>query len=356
MRVAQPDVRAVLAQLESLDDSGELAVAGHRVRVTSLGRELWPQARGRKAVTKRDLLGYYAQVSPWLLPHVLDRPMTVSRFPEGITGETFYQRHADKAPEYVERVAIYTEQSRKSNSFLLCQNLATLLYLGQMAVLELHVWMSRITRRPDAQRLGATFTGSLDRLKASVLNYPDFIAFDLDPYLYAGTERQGAEPALNRKAFRRTCELARQLHEEFDRLKLPNFIKTTGRTGLHLFLPIERRLDYDAVREAAGRIGQFLERRHPDRVTTAWSVKDRTGRVFFDANMNTRGKSLAAAFSPRRHPAATVSMPLRWDELDAVYPTDFTIWNAVEHVRAGGDPWASILEQKVNLSRQLARV
>jgi len=219
--------------------------------------------------------------------------------------------------------------------------------LGQLADIELHTWYSRISPEPDAHHLPATFTGSARKIDASLLNYPDFIVFDLDPYIYSGKEKKGAEPELNRKAFLKTCDVALWLKDELlDSLSLSSFVKTTGRTGLHIYVPILRQFEYDSVREACQRVGILLRAAHPRDITMEWSVEKRTGKVFFDHNQNVRGKTLASVYSPRPSPEAAVSMPLRWAELKEVYPSDFTILTAPDRVSRTGDLWSGILEAK----------
>jgi bifunctional non-homologous end joining protein LigD len=190
-----------------------------------------------------------------------------------------------------------------------------------MAGLELHAWFSRTDPAPDAVGRSRTFTGSEAALERSILNYPDFVVFDLDPYLYSGKEGRGEEPELHRRAFARARRLAFRIREILDGLGLATFIKTSGRTGLHLYQP-----------------------------TVEWAVRRRTGKIFFDYNQNSRGKSLAVPFSPRRHAAATVSMPIAWDELDQVYPTDFTLHTVPDRLEAAGDPWAGMLDQRQDLA------
>lgn len=127
-------------------------------------------------------------------------------------------------------------------------------------------------------------------------------------------------------------------------------MKTSGRTGLHLYLPIVRKFDYDAVRSIAETIGRYALQQWPDEVTLEWSVERRTGKIFFDYNQNTRGKSLASILCPRRHPLGTVSMPLTWEQLERVYPTDFTIRTVPDILERDGDPWAAILTAKQDLA------
>ena len=341
--------RSVVEQLEGAGASGTLAIGAHRLEVTNLDKALWPARSRKRALTKRDLLVYLARVSPYMLPHLKGRPVFVTRFPHGIDGKSFYQKVWEDPPAFVKTVPIWSSDNDAERDYLLCDNLPTLLWLGQLASLELHAWFSRVTAGTDTRGLGATFGRSEATLDRSRLNYPDFIVFDLDPYEYSGKEKPGDEPELHRRAFNRTRALALELREIGDSLGLETFVKTSGRTGLHLYLPIRRRLTFDEARAAAETIGRHLAQRRPTEVTLEWSVKKRRGKIFFDYNQNVRGKSLAAPFSPRRHAAGTVAMPITWDELETVYPTDYTMLTAPGILAERGDPWAAILESKGDL-------
>jgi bifunctional non-homologous end joining protein LigD len=228
-----------------------------------------------------------------------------------------------------------------------CNNLSTLLWLGQLANLEFHTWFSRISVEPDMQGSQADTNHMLD--------YPDFIIFDLDPYIYSGREPPGAEPELSRAGFARVTEVALWLKETLDNLSLNAFIKTSGRTGLHVYVPIVRNFDYKAVRSAAETIGRFLLKRHPAEITMEWTQKKRAGKVFVDYGQNVRGKTLASAYSPRPDPEATVSAPLRWEELGKVYPTDFSLLTLPQRLKETGDLWANILSAKRNLKGLLGK-
>src|SRR6266480_1705609 len=237
-----------------------------------------------------------------------------------------------------------------------CNNLSTLLWLGQLADIELHTWYSRISPEPDAHHLPATFAGSAKNIDASLLNYPDFIVFDLDPYIYSGKEKKGAEPELNRRAFLKTCDVALWLKDLLDSLSLSSFVKTTGRTGLHVYVPILRQFDYDTVRAACETIGKYLLQAHRRDITMEWSVDKRTGKVFFDHNQNVRGKTLASVYSPRPSQEAGVSMPVRWEEVKEIYPSDFTILTACDRIAKIGDLWAGILDAKHDLAKLLETI
>ena len=176
---------------------------------------------------------------------------------------------------------------------------------------------------------------------------------DLDPYEYSGKEAKGEEPELHRGAFNRTRDLALRIRELLAALGLELFVKTSGRTGLHLYIPILRKLGYDAVRGIAETIGRYAQQKWPDEVTLEWAVERRTGKIFFDYNQNSRGKSLASIFCPRRHPLATISMPVTWEQLEQIYPTDFTLLTVPELLEKHGDPWAGIRQVQAG-SRPIA--
>lgn len=345
-------VRDTLAQLDSSADRMTLAVGRDSVALTNLSKALWP-GRGGRAVTKRDLLRYLARVSPALLRHLDGRPVFVTRFPDGIGGQSFYQKVWETPPPFVRTVSIWSDDRGMARDYLLVANLSTLLWLGQQAALEFHVWFSRLSPSPDGKRLPADYSSSEEALDRSRLNYPDFLVVDLDSYDYSGREAKGAEPELHRRGFRRVRAVAQETRELLATLGLTAFVKTSGRTGLHLYVPILRRFPFEEVRAMAETIGRHLAGQRPKDVTLEWSVKGRAGRVFFDYNQNVRSKSLAAAYSPRRHPLATVSVPVGWDELGQVFPTDFTLRTVPDHLDEVGDPWADILDAKADLGAVL---
>ena len=342
-------IASVLAQLDRAAPEMPLAVGAHEVRVSNLDKVMWPEHEESPAVTKRDLLRYLAQVSPWLLPHMQDRPVTLTRYPDGIGGNSFYQKHYDRPPAFVESAEVYVDSSRGDETALLCNNLATLLWLGQLADLELHVALARVSAEPDGHHLPMVFSGSKEQIERSALGYPDFVLFDLDPYIYKGDEASGEEPQLNRRAFEQTVEVARWLKELLDAASLSSFVKTSGATGLHIHVPVLRHFDYPAVRAVANTFGEFLQRAHPAEITLEWETQRRTGKIFVDVNQNARTRNMATAFSPRPKPGAPVSMTLRWDELDDVYPSDFTIHTALARLAEVGDPWADIMRHKHDL-------
>src|SRR5438093_6098922 len=325
------EIGAILRQLDNAKTSLTLGVGAHQIRLTHLDRVYWPAdpALKQPALTQRHLLRYFAQVSPIMLPHLADRSLTMIRMPDGIHGQRFYQKHwSQERPAFAETITVFSDHRDESHDYLLCNNLPTLLWLAQSGTLEFHVWHSRAKVAPDASTQATDYASSLESLQESVLNYPDYVVFDIDPYIYSGKEAPGDEPELNTVAFEKGKEVAFHLRELLNSMALEPIVKTSGKTGLHVFLPIRRTIDFDAARQVAEFVGRHLMRLHPKEITLEWSVPKRTGKIFMDYNMNVRGKTLNVAYSPRGAPGAPVSMPLTWEELARAHPLDFRITNA----------------------------
>jgi bifunctional non-homologous end joining protein LigD len=219
-----------------------------------------------------------------------------------------------------------------------------LIWLGQIGAIEFHTWFSRITVSP-----GESVVEPDGEKADDVTKYPDFIIFDLDPYIYSGKEKHGAEPELNRAAFEAVSQVAQWLKEILDSLSLSAFIKTSGRTGLHVFVPVQRKLNYRSIRSVARTVAISVMQAHPQQVSIDWAVEKRTNKVFIDYNQNVRGKTLGAVYAPRVEPQATISTPLHWDELGHIYPTDFTVLTVHERLARIGDIWSNILKAKGDL-------
>lgn len=350
------EIGGILDQLETKKNSLELVAGPHKLRVSNLDRVYWPadEALQERALTKRDLLRYLAQVSPLMLPHLADRPLTMIRMPDGIHGQRFFQKHWEQArPDFVETVTVYSGSKDEEHEYLLCNNLPTLLWLAQSGTLEFHVWHSRAKVGPDARSKSTDYATSLESLEASVLNYPDYVVFDIDPYIYSGKEAKGAEPELNTVAFEKGKEIAFALRELLQGMGLEPIVKTSGKTGLHVFVAIRRTIDFDAARHVSELVSRHLMRLRPKDITMEWSVPKRSGKIFMDHNMNVRGKTLNVAYSPRGEPGAPVSMPLTWEELASAHPLDFRITNVIKRLSRTGDRWSDALTRKQDLERAL---
>jgi bifunctional non-homologous end joining protein LigD len=352
-----PRYAAALRALESAGDDVTLEIDGETVRLTRLDKLLWPgdaETSGR-AYTRRDYLAHLLRVGPYMLPHVKERPLTLIRMPDGITGRRFVHFHYEQQlPAFVESVSIFSEKRKRAEEFLLCNNMPTALWLAHVGALELHVWHSRVNPAPDARHAGTDFASSLASLRASSLNRPDYIVFDIDPYIYSGAEKGGAQPEFNPPGFERGKRVAFWLKALLDAMNIRSIVKTSGKTGLHVLVPVVRTLDYDAARELAAAISRHLTREHAEDVTIDWNVTRRTGKIFMDYRMNVRVKTLSAPYSVRAVPGAPVSMPLTWEELEWAQPHDFTIANVGTLLEKRGDIWSDLRPVRQDLAKVLA--
>jgi bifunctional non-homologous end joining protein LigD len=324
------------------------------VELTNLDKVFWPQ----HGYTKGDLVRYYLQIGAHILPHLHDRPITLRRFPNGIAGESFYQKDYPDAPPFVQIVRIWTESGKQTMAAPLCNNLQTLVWLAQLADIEIHTWFSRVTKISGGDRAGTEFAASEQDLRESTLNRPDYVVFDIDPYLFPDNklpQRKGEkDPDYSRRGFKAATEAAFLLRAMLQKLKLDGFVKTSGKTGLHLFVPIVRRYTYEQTHAFAKTVTQYVESLHSKQVTTAWAAEQRVGKVFLDYNQNRRGATLASAYSVRPTPEATVSMPITWTELQrGLDPLQFTLKTVPAFMRKRKDPWRQLLSHPQLLERHL---
>jgi bifunctional non-homologous end joining protein LigD len=293
---------------------GPLAVAG--VTLTHPDRVLF---RG-PAVTKAGLARYYETVADWLVPHLADRPLSLLRCPEGERGACFYQKHAGPGvPKQVRRVRI-REGGGRTASYLYVDDLAGVVALAQIGVLELHPWGTRV--------------GRLER--------PDRLVLDFDP-----------APGVPWPAVVKAAEEARALLED---LELASFVKTTGGKGLHVVVPLRPETGWDALRALGEGIGAELARRAPDRYTVNPLKSARRGRIFVDYLRNVRGATAVAAYSPRARRGAPVSTPLAWSELSGrTRPETFTVETVPRRLATlGRDPWAGFFTTDQAITSRMA--
>ena len=321
---------------------------------SNLDKIFWDKTSTHPQLTKKDLIIYYDKISSHILPYLKDRPLSLSRYPDGIKGKSFYHKNwnQENKPPFVQTAKIYSE-SREGNiiNYIICNNKETLLWLANLGCIEMHPWYSRINDFELCQE-----RNDILYEEKCGLNFPDFIIFDLDPYIYSGYEVKGQEPEYNYKGFRAAVEVAYLLKDFFDNLRIESFIKTSGKTGLHIFVPIANLYTYEQTRAFAEIIGKILLRRYPEKITMEWDTTKRKGKVFFDHNQNARGKTIASVFSARPTESATISMPVKWDDLSSVLPTDYTILNVPDILNKSVNPWSNMLEKKQDLNKILENV
>jgi bifunctional non-homologous end joining protein LigD len=278
----------------------------------------WPAER----YTKGDMIEYYRAVSPWILPYLRNRPAVLTRFPDGIDGKSFYQKDApDFVPEWIRTVPIWSEETQRDISYFVCDDEESILYVANMGSIPLHIWASRV--------------GSLE--------LPDWCVMDLDP-----KEAPFSDVVRTAQVVHRLCEAA----------GLPNYVKTTGKTGLHILLPLGRQFTYAQSRTLGELLARLALRELGDIATITRHVTKRGDKVYLDYLQNRHGQTIVAPFSVRPLPGATVSMPLIWDEVnESLDPKAFTIRTAIERIeRLGTDPVAPVLEEKLDLVRVLDKL
>jgi bifunctional non-homologous end joining protein LigD len=323
----------------------------YKVSFSNLDKIFWMKTKEHDALTKKDLIDYYDRISDYILPYLKDRPLSLSRYPDGVSGKHFYHKNWDKEkPEYVETIKVYSESNNSTINYIVCNNKETLLWLANLGCIEMHPWYSRIRDFNSCKQ-----NQDLDEDKCG-LNFPDFIVFDLDPYIYSGYESKGEEPEYNVKGFKAAIEVACHLKDLFDNLNISSYLKTSGKTGLHIFVPIVSEYTYDQTRRFAEVIGSILVSKYPNKITTEWNTAKRKGKVFFDYNQNSKGKTIASVLSARPTTSATVSMPIRWKDLSSTLPTDFNLLNVPKTIKKVEDPWKNILQEKQDINTLLESV
>jgi DNA ligase D len=286
-----------------MPDVIEVEVAGRQVRVTSPDKVYFPE----RGFTKRDVVEYYVAVGDGIVRALRDRPTTLQRFPDGIEGETFFQKRIPTrgVPPWVETVEIAFPSGRKAME--LCPaDLAHVVWAAQMGTIVFHPWP---VRRSD-------------------VDSPDELRVDLDPQ--PGTDFADAVSA------------ASVLHEVLDELGWVGWPKTSGGRGVHVYVRIRPQWSFVETRRAVVALAREVERRRPELVTTKWWKEERGTRVFVDFNQMARDRTIACAYSLRANARATVSTPVTWDELGSVHPDDFDLRTVAERVRTAGDPHAGI--------------
>jgi len=288
------------------------------VKFSNLDKVFWPE----EGYTKGDLIEYYRSMGPWLLPYLKNRPVVLTRYPDGINGKSFYQKDAPGfVPDWIQTIPIWSEDTQRDIQYFVANDIETLVYLVNLGTIPLHIWMSRIDD----------------------LTRPDWCLIDLDP---------------KEAPFEHVITLAKTMKTVCDEVDMPAFIKTTGKSGLHIMLPLGRQLTYAQCLQLAMLFARLVTDQHTDIATTARTISKREGKVYVDAFQNRAGQLMVAPYSVRPSPKAPVSMPIEWDEVNGkLHNTNFTIANALKRMqKLGHDPVAPVLELKPNLVGVLERL
>lgn len=296
-------------------DSDSATVAG--VRLTHPGRVLYPD----QGLTKGELAAFYADIADHVLPHVVGRPLSVVRCPQGEQAHCFYQKHlGGSMPKAVHGVEIEEKDGEKA-TYIVVHDLAGLVSLVQMGVLEIHPWGSREDR----------------------LERPDRMIFDLDPGPGVGWEEIKAA--------------AREVGERLDEIGLTPYLRTSGGKGLHVVVPLERRSGWEDLKAVSRAIAERMAEQAPQRYLATASKEKRRGRIFVDYLRNSRGATAVASYSTRARPGAPVATPLAWDEIDGLdSAAAYTVANLRPRLAAlAADPWEGFFRRRQSLTREIRR-
>ena len=299
-------------------DAWWFEVDGRELRLSNLTKIFWPD----EGYTKGDLLNYYFNVGELIVPHLADHPLTMKRMPDGIDGESFYEKSAPShTPDWLGRCVVQSDEAKKGEiDYLTIGDAAGLLYIANLGCIEFHPLHAR----------------------CSDITHPDYLFFDLDPF----------EPY----TYEDVLTVGRHIKVLLDQLGLTSFPKTSGATGLQIFVPILRgTYTHDTVRAFVGAAGRMIKQADPDRVTMAWKIADRTGKIFIDHNMNRSGANISAAYSVRPELRAPVSTPLTWDEVfeGGFEPQDFRIDNVWDRFERVGDLFDGVRTEAMDLTHAL---
>ncbi len=301
---------------DGLAESIAAQVDGRRLQFTNLNKVYFPQ----HGYTKRNLLAYYFRVAPLILPFLKDRPLVLRRYPNGIEGEPFFQKDAAKeTPDWVRTATIQSEDRNKAIRYIMANDRATLLYLTNLGCIDHNPWSSRYNNQ----------------------DHPDYIFFDLDP--------------TTDTPFSVVAQVGKLVLRKLEKVAMAAYSKTSGATGLHIFVPVEPRYSFEQARMFVTAIASMVSKEHPGLITFERSVQKRPkGTVYMDAHQNSRGQSLASVYSVRAFPDATVSTPVKARELAATLkPEKWNLKSMAHRLRIAGDLWAGFWEQKQQLESLL---
>lgn len=311
--LASPENITRRSLLNPQEESQVKNIHGHDLKFTNLSKIYWPE----DGVTKRDMINYYYQVADFIVPYLKDRPQSLNRFPNGIYGESFYQKNVKgKSPDWVRRFPYITSDG-EHKEFLVGADEATLLWMASLGCIEMNPWFSRI--QTD--------------------DYPDYCIIDLDP---------------DKNTFEQVIEAALEVKKVLDMLGVPSYPKTSGSSGMHIYIPLAARYTYDQSQMFAKIIVNMVHQRIPGFTSVERYIKNRGGKMYLDHLQNRPGATIASPYSLRPKPGATVSMPLHWDEVKkGLKMKDFTIKNAMERLKSTGDLFVGVLGEGIDMEKIL---
>ncbi|WP_313001768.1 DNA ligase D [Chryseobacterium gleum] len=301
---------------ENSEKEKEITLDKHKVKLTNQDKIYFP----KDGITKGDVIDYYQSVATYILPYLKNRPLSLNRFPNGIEEQGFYQKDAgDTIPDWIKTTQVYSESNDKYIDYIYCNDKATLAYLNNLGCIDMNPWNSSL---PD-------------------LEHPDYLVLDLDPS--------------KKNTFDDVIETALQVNAVLKSIKIKGYCKTSGSTGIHVYIPMGGKYDFDQVKDFAHILMKQVNEKLPELTTLERSLQKRDNKkIYLDYLQNRTGQTLASAYSLRPKQGASVSMPLDWDELKpGVKPTDFNIDNALERIKERGDLFKPVLGKGIDMMKAL---
>ena len=302
--------------LNPTDKSQVKKVNGHELKFTNLDKIFWPDEK----ITKRDLINYYYQIAPYILPYLKGRPQSMNRFPDGINGDSFYFKDVTgKAPDWMDTYLYKSDSDERDRKYLIGKDEATLLYMANLGCIEMNPWSSTV-KKPD---------------------HPTFCIIDLDP---------------DKNSFEQVVETALVTKEILDGMGVPSYCKTSGSTGLHIYIPLGNKYTYEQSKEFARAIVKLVHKELPKITSIERSIKDRKGKMYLDFLQNRPHATIASAYSVRPKPGATVSTPLHWEEVKkGLKMSDFTIFNMLDRLKNEGDIFKPVMGKGIDLKKIVSK-
>lgn len=302
--------------LNPKDETQVRKICGHDLKFTHLSKVYWPE----DGITKRDMFNYYYQVAEYILPYLKDRPMSLNRFPNGIHGPSFYQKDVKgKAPDWVTKTFPYTNGEGEHKEYLVGSDEAYLLWMASLGCIEMNPWFSRV-QSPDN---------------------PDYCVIDLDP---------------DKNTFDQVIEAALEVKKVLDAIDVPSYCKTSGSTGMHIYIPLAAKYTYEQSQMFARIVVNIVHKQIPDYTSLERKVAARNGKMYLDFLQNRPGATIAGPYSLRPKPGATVSMPVLWDEVKpGLTMKHFTIHNAIDRLKETGDLFKGVLGKGIDLQKVLKK-
>jgi bifunctional non-homologous end joining protein LigD len=315
--VAAPKRPGKQSLLNPTEETQVKKVNGQELKFSNLSKVYWPE----DGYTKRDMFNYYYQVAEFILPYLKDRPVSLNRYPGGIHGKSFYQKDVKgKAPDWAKTFPYHTSDG-EDKEFLVGNDEATLLWMASLGCIEMNPWFSR-TAHPDN---------------------PDYCVIDLDPS--------------DSTTFEQVIQAAREVKNVLDAIDVVSYVKTSGSTGIHIYIPLGAKYTYDQSQMFAKLLVSVVHERLPNYTSLERKIKDRGGKMYLDFLQNRPGATIACAYSLRPKVGATVSMPLHWDEVKkGLKMKDFTIKNAITRIKSEGDLFKGTLDKGIDMEKALDKV